>query len=728
MIAGVRPRYFLVTLLLGTVAIAIVAGIVRFSPPGVVSMLLAIGAIAVGVFGLLRGWRRPAPFEPPAPERKVGSSVPGESVEDAFGEFLPRGESITSEEVVWGGLRRLTIAVLVRWTGFDERTARERVESGTWTDDPIAARYLAVSPFGRSGDRQTVSSLWNGLRGGVDDLTAVRTDSNHAAARVLSALTAHDPERVGFDRTGNSANEPPTDASESPTDASTDRDSGGSNPRRRILRRAVVGRLAGGLAQTRSTDDLDRSASSVRTTAETIARPRTLEPSATGHWWGVGGLALAAIGGGLLYDAPGLVLAGAVAIGYVAVAGSGGQSAPAVCVERECSTETPEAGDLVEVRTTVRNDGDRPLFDVRIVDGVPAGLTVVEGSPRLGTSLRPGERESLTYTVEAREGTHDFDPAMVIVGSRMRSSERVVYVPVETSIHCAGSLEGAGNASSIVRATRSVTGRHRSHRPGQGLDLHSVRTYRQGDPLNRIDWNRYARTGDLATIRFHADRASRLLLVIDTREPSYTAPSPTETHAVDRAATAASQIAIAALEAGDAVGIAGVGPTRRGADDRPTNDLMDDSPCYLPPSLGWEHRLKLQRCVSTHPQFSTVPPTGGATWIAQLQYLRRQLTGETQVVLFTPLVDRGGPLIARRLAARGHSVTVVSPDPTTDRTVTTAIAAISRRLRCEGLRSAGIPVVDWPYDESIDTTLARHATVQEHGGVTARSSPGRRSP
>ena len=731
MIGGVRPRFFLVTILLAGIAIAILAGVVRFSPPGVVSILLAIGAIAVGVFGLLRGWRRPVPFEPPAPERRVGSSVPGESLEDAFGEFLPRGESISSDEIVWGGLRRLTIAVLGRWAGWDERTARERVENGTWTDDAVAARYLAVSPIGRASHRTAMSSLWNGLRGSVDDLAAVGTDTHHAVSHVLSALAVHEPDRIGFDRTGDSE-------TVSPSVDSTDRDTGRPDLGRRVLGELVRGRQV--LArrflgepvlewvQRRSSDDPDRSASAVRTTAETLDRPRVLEPSITGHWWGVGGLALAAIGGGLLYDAPGLVLAGAVAIGYVAVAGSGGGSEPAVSVDRELSTENPEAGDLVDVRTTVHNDGDRPLFDVRLVDGVPAGLTVVEGSPRIGTSLRPGETETLEYSVVVREGTHDFDPAMVIVGSRMRSTERIVYVPTEMSIHCAGSLEGAGNASSIVTATRSVTGRHRSHRPGHGLDLHSVRTYRQGDPLNRIDWNRYARTGDLATIRFHADRASRLLLVVDARGPSYSAPEPTGTHAVDRAVNATSQIATAALEAGDAVGIAGIGPTRRGGDDRHTNDRMDDTPCFLPPSLGWEHRLKLLRQLSTHPQLSTVPPTDRAMWIAQLQYLRRQLTGETQVVLFTPLIDRGGPLIARRLAARGHSVTVVSPDPTTDRTVSTAIAAICRRLRGEALRSAGIPVVDWPYDESIDRTLSRHATVQEHAGVNVRSSAGRRSP
>jgi uncharacterized protein (DUF58 family) len=81
------------------------------------------------------------------------------------------------------------------------------------------------------------------------------------------------------------------------------------------------------------------------------------------------------------------------------------------------------------------------------------------------------------------------------------------------------------------------------------------------------------------------------------------------------------------------------------------------------------------------------------------------------VVLFSPLCDDYVARAARRLDAYGHLVTVVSPDPTTERTVGERLARLERRLRCSRLREAGLRVVDWTADErleaAVETTRAR---------------------
>jgi len=52
-------------------------------------------------------------------------------------------------------------------------------------------------------------------------------------------------------------------------------------------------------------------------------------------------------------------------------------------------------------------------------------------------------------------------------------------------------------------------------------------------------------------------------------------------------------------------------------------------------------------------------------------------------------------------------VTVLSPDPTADRTAGHRLARVARGLRLRELRSRGIPVIDWAVDEPVDVALAR---------------------
>jgi uncharacterized protein (DUF58 family) len=77
-------------------------------------------------------------------------------------------------------------------------------------------------------------------------------------------------------------------------------------------------------------------------------------------------------------------------------------------------------------------------------------------------------------------------------------------------------------------------------------------------------------------------------------------------------------------------------------------------------------------------------------------------------VLLTPLVDDAGARLAREFEAYGFPVTVVSPDPTADRTSGNRLARVTRALRASGLRRTGVPVLDWGPDEPIDAAVERH--------------------
>jgi uncharacterized repeat protein (TIGR01451 family) len=110
----------------------------------------------------------------------------------------------------------------------------------------------------------------------------------------------------------------------------------------------------------------------------------------TGRWTGVSALVLFAAGIGTAANSPGLLLASLVGVTFLGHARLSRTPAVSLSVTRAVADASPDPGDAVGIRLTVENEGDRTIPDLRIVDGVPTELAVVEGSPRRGTALRPG--------------------------------------------------------------------------------------------------------------------------------------------------------------------------------------------------------------------------------------------------------------------------------------------------------------------------------------------------
>lgn len=628
------------------VAAAILGGLLVVSAGTGTIVLVALLAALATLSVASRRWDDQDRAETPEPERRSRVPVPGADLAAAADAFRPRerGFAVTSRRLSLG-LRGAAVAVLTRFEGLPADEAENRVDDGTWTDDPVAA--AAVSPE-LEGPSPTLRQRVGALRGGSTARRGVR--------RAVAAIAS-----VG----------PP-----------------------------------GGRVTTPRYDELALDPVDVRTTTRRVDGRHESSSRPTGYWTGIGVVALVAIGVGALAESPAVVLAGVVGVGYAGFARTFVAPSPELSLERTVSDERPEPGDELEVTLTVTNDGDAPVPDLRLVDGVPPGLAVTDGSARLGTALRPGETVRLAYTVVARRGSHRFDPVLLVTRDLSCSRERETLLDSPTTIVCEPPLRPTAVPIRLRPTAATIAGRLRVAEGGAGTEFHSVREYRRGDSRNRIDWNRRARTGELATLEFHEERAARVLVLVDARAASYLAPEPGVAHAVDRSVDAAGRLAASLLDRGDAVGLAALGPTGR--------DGSTAEPCWLAPGSGATHRARLRELLATHPQFSTFPPNRETSWYTQLRGIRRRLSSDTQVVLLTPLCDRASERMARRLDARGHAVTVVSPDPTTDRTAGQQLARVARRIRRFDLERAGIPVVDWPADDSLDEALA-HANAAGGG-------------
>ena len=637
-------------LTLGTGLAAIASpGLVAFDPGRV--LVWSVGGLAlVEALRVVQG-RRHADLdeaETPDPELPSATPSPGEDLEDALEQFIDSRESYFRRSRLREGLRSAAIAVLTRYDVYSEAEAEAALEAGTWTADPVAAAFLGGESAPTLPVRTRVgnwlrreSSTERGVRRAVDAITAVAGVTPDADEKSANGARRRESRR------GNAYENVSLTTVPAPEDDGTDDGSTGD------LRRASHG---------------------------------------TGRWRGVSVVALVGIGVGILAGEPAVLLAGVVGVGFAAYGRSSALPPGDVSVERTLETDRPEPGEDVEVRVTVTNEADRPLADLRLVDGVPEALAVADGSPRLGTALRAGESATFAYAVTARRGVHDFGPTLLVARDLAGTTERERLLPAETTLTCVPPLRPLAEPVPLrERATRYV-GQVETSSGGDGVEFYATRDYRRGDALSRIDWNRRARTGELTTVEFRRERSARVLLAIDARETAYVSPDPYAPHAVDRAVDAAGRLFASLSGSGDSVGITALSPER----------------CWLAPGSGADHRAEARELLATHPALSPVPggkPTVTTRWWRQL---RKRLSPGTQVVFLTPLCEDYGGLIARRFEAYGYPVTVLSPDPTADRTAGHRLSRVARAVRISGLRSAGVRVIDWPRDTTVDEALARY--------------------
>ncbi|WP_435178954.1 DUF58 domain-containing protein [Halorussus sp. AFM4] len=410
----------------------------------------------------------------------------------------------------------------------------------------------------------------------------------------------------------------------------------------------------------------------------------------TRRWRGVVAVALLVGGVGVIADRADLVLVSVVGVAFAVYPrlSPAPPSAPDLEIERRLSDHAPDPGSEVEVGVTVRNVGDDALADARIVDGVPPALTVTDGSPRYGGPLRPGDEVSFDYAVRAEEGKHGFEPATVVVRDVSGAREVESRVEAETEIDCTAARETPPKRDLAVRDAGELL----TDTGGAGIEFHQTREYRAGDAMSRIDWKRFARVGELTTVEYREERSAAVVLVVDARAPAYRAASDGP-HAVVRSVAAAQRLVGALLGERNRVGVAALG--------------RED--CWLAPGAGSEHRARAERLLATHPAFAAAPPGEDDCPPVedQVTRLRRQLPGDAQVLLLTPLCDDGAVTAASTLEAHGHRVTVVSPDATDDATPGRRLAATERDNRVASLRRRRIPVVDWADDEGLVAAVAR---------------------
>lgn len=410
----------------------------------------------------------------------------------------------------------------------------------------------------------------------------------------------------------------------------------------------------------------------------------------TRRWRGVTAVALGLAAIGVVAGRASVIMMAVVGVAFAAYPELSTPPQVNLELERELSEDTPDHDEDVEVTVGVRNVGENTLADLRIVEGVPPMLQVTGGTARHAATLRPDAETTFTYTVRAVEGTHHFEPATAI------ARDIAGTIEVETTVGGDATLEVLSEVPDVPlrRQTHQFVGDIATDEGGVGVEFYQTREYNKGDALARVNWNRYAKTGELSTVEFRKERGAAVVLCVDAREPAYRTADDDIPNGVAYAHTAARELLDAMADATHTVGLA---------------SLSDREACWLGVGAGDEHLDRARQLLATDASLSKYPPEAAEPhrWDEQLTTLRARLPSEAQVVLLSPLTDAFAVEAALTLEASGHSVTVISPDVSADGTVGERAARAQRNNNIFSLRGSGVRVVDWPPADPLGAVLMR---------------------
>jgi uncharacterized protein (DUF58 family) len=395
---------------------------------------------------------------------------------------------------------------------------------------------------------------------------------------------------------------------------------------------------------------------------------------------------------------PALLIAGIVPLAFV-VQGALSTLQPLdgrVRVEREVRPETPLPGQPVEVTLTATNVGDSVLPDLRVRDGVPEELAVREGAASAGAALRSGESVTASYTLTANRGRYVFEPVRL----RARSVSGTVVAEVTLEADGPGGFECRVDADDVPlkRQSTAFSGALATDTGGVGVEFHATRDYRAGDPVSRINWRRYAKTGELSTVEYREQRAARVAVLIDGRDSNHVAAGrslPTGATLCAYAATLATRVL---RDEGHHVGVGALGPV---------DPITDRRPAWVPPDTDGfaAHAAAVCNAAATGTEEAVTATTDGGR-DADLRRLLGGLPGTTQVILCTPALDDTVPSMVETIRTHGHPTTVLSPSVTPN-SVGGRVLALDRALRLDRMRGVGATVVDWDREERLPVALAR---------------------
>jgi len=359
----------------------------------------------------------------------------------------------------------------------------------------------------------------------------------------------------------------------------------------------------------------------------------------------------------------------------------------------------------VHINLKIINQGS-PVETLLIEDIVPAGLQVINGSPRLVTSIKAGETVTLSYTLRGPRGAYHLPAIRTIASDQLGLIKKRQELVVSSRFLVLPEAHKLPEVAIRPRRTRVFPGSIPARKGGAGVEFFGLREYRPGDPLRWI--NDRASTRHPQTLfvnEFEQERAVDIGLILDCRVETNLFQGNAEF--LEHGTQAAATLAETFLNYGNRVGLLIYGGMRN----------------WVQPGYGKLQRERIFQVLAAVRLYNSY----AAQELANLP--TRLFTARSQLVLISSLLFDDLPtLIALR--AHGYPLLVISPDPVEfegkllehSPSVSQAIriARLEREFVLRQLRRNGARVFEWQVEQPFHQ-IARYALTR---AAAWRASPG----
>jgi uncharacterized protein (DUF58 family) len=346
-----------------------------------------------------------------------------------------------------------------------------------------------------------------------------------------------------------------------------------------------------------------------------------------------------------------------------------------IAARRTCSTTSAHVGDKATITLELINHSRFAIPWLIIEEAFP--LEALKPPLRLKLAgrttyiarLKARERRTIRYTVEfLTRGYHQFGPLLIESGDLfgLHRRYRVLSAPVHVLVY----PEVVPLRSYDIASRRPLGEIRMTHRLFEDpTRIAGVRPYQPGDPLSRIHWRAFARTGTLHSKVFEPSCVAGATLLLDFHRQSFTGSEAFWSE--DLVITTAASLATAVFELGQQVGLITNGrdaaerirtegwraawTTRKDAlekfGDRPPNERLE--PIVIPPQRGPEQVERLHRTLARLEQ------TDGFTFDQMIHETAGRIPRDTSVVALLAEVSRDGARALGELRRTGYAVTAV---------------------------------------------------------------------
>ena len=423
------------------------------------------------------------------------------------------------------------------------------------------------------------------------------------------------------------------------------------------------------------------------------------------RWRVVIGLAFVLVGVGVLVVDP-RILIGAIipvlVLGYGMV-GSTPEITDAIVLRRSVTPAQTHPGGTPTVTLTIENTRDTWITDLRVVDGVPDEVAVIDGSPRATVRLAPGESATLTYTVQARYGTTEFTSTTVrSVGVGALHMQTVTMEPAGDN-HITATV--TPETTITQRQPTDIVGQQTTDQGGEGIEFHGVRSYQPTDPAHKVNWRQYAKTRELSTIQYRQEEALDTVVAVDLRPCTKQAQRKTAPTGTELCIYMAHQLVSELLANRNRVGMLAFGVQASEIDGPVAGET---GYVWIPPSDRTETLTRVQQVLDHAGQAADPSVTEQilSDTVPTATEITERIDGQTQVLFVSPLCDETAVDLVRAYNQVSHTTKIYLPDITSRASTGGLIAQTQHRMRMQQVRQYGVPVISWrPDTESLETAL-----------------------